>query len=82
MINMLQDLGIKSEAAYTAALSSIGLSLVAWGRARRKEDRAHADRKAIFVGLWAPTFFQLGNALRIAEDLESSSGSGRILRRS
>jgi hypothetical protein len=32
-----------------------------------ERDTARADRWGIFVGLWAPTFFGLGNALKLEE---------------
>lgn len=46
--------------------ASIVASIVTWASARgdTPEERAHAERFGIFVGLWAPTFLILGDYLR------------------
>lgn len=69
MIKLLRGVGITSEFAYLAAVVSIGLSIAAWATSRSKEDApaAKAERWGIFVGLWAPTFMALGNALKVEE---------------
>jgi hypothetical protein len=69
MIEWLHGAGVKSEWAYLAGFTSIGLSFVAWGTSKKAEDAGtdRADRWGIFVGHWAPTFFGLGNALRSYE---------------
>jgi len=61
-------MGIRSEHAYTAAMASIGLSVISWMTSLKAEPGAHADlaradRWGIYVGEWAPTFFGLGVAL-------------------
>ncbi|NRQ38238.1 hypothetical protein HII36_41370 [Nonomuraea sp. NN258] len=78
MIRKLHDMGIRSSHAYVAGAASIGLSIAGWAVSKRSErarvDRA--DRWGIFIGLWAPTLFTLGNALRIEEthtDLDESA---------
>ncbi len=69
MIKFLRDLGITSDVAYLAAVASIGASVAAWAASRRMEDAPgeKADRWGIYVGLWAPTFMALGNAIKIDE---------------
>lgn len=69
MIKLLRDLGITSDVAYLAAFASIGASVAAWAASRRMEDAPgeKADRWGIYVGLWAPTFMALGNAIKIDE---------------
>jgi hypothetical protein len=69
MIKLLRSLGITSDAAYLASMLSIGASVAAWAASRRMEDAPaeKADRWGIYVGLWAPTFMALGNALKIDE---------------
>ena len=69
MVKVLRSLGIKSDIAYGAALLSIGASIAAWATSRNKEDApaAKAERWGIFVGLWAPTFMEIGNALKVDE---------------
>ncbi|MGW0538444.1 hypothetical protein [Streptomyces sp. NPDC003032] len=70
MIRKLHDAGLRSEHAYTAALASIGLSVLAWAASVKGESAGvdRADRWGIFVGEWAPTFFGLGLALAQYED--------------
>ena len=50
--------------------ASIVGSIATWAAARGEapEDRAHAERFGIFVGLWAPTFLILGDYLRRSGD--------------
>jgi hypothetical protein len=66
MIERLKEVGVTSDMAYTATLISIALSIGIW-YAKRDEDQAHAERFGIFVGLWAPTFAAIGNALKTEE---------------
>lgn len=69
MVKVLSGLGIRSEIAYGAALVSIAASIGAWATSRSKEEApaAKAERWGIFVGLWAPTFMGIGNALKVEE---------------
>jgi hypothetical protein len=69
MVKVLRGVGIRSDFAYGAALVSIVASIGAWATSRSKEDApaAKAERWAIFVGLWAPTFMEIGNALKVDE---------------
>lgn len=69
MVKLLRGIGINSDVAYLAGFLSIGASVSAWA-ASRKQEKAGADkaeRWGIFVGLWAPTFMQIGNALKFEE---------------
>jgi hypothetical protein len=69
MIRTLRKVGLKSDFLYGAALASIVASIGAWATSRSKEDAsaAKAERWGIFVGLWAPTFMGVGNALKVEE---------------
>jgi len=69
MIKILRSLGLNSDVAYLAALASIGASVAAWAASRNMEDAPgeKAYRWGIYVGLWAPTFMALGNAMKIDE---------------
>ena len=58
----VKNLGITSGMAYTAGAASILLSLSMWFF-RRGGNRETAERLAIFVGLWPPTFMAIGKAL-------------------
>lgn len=66
LVKKMHEMGIRSEHAYLAAFSSIGLTVAAWAVSLTAEPGtglARADRWGIFVGEWAPTFFGLGIAL-------------------
>jgi hypothetical protein len=58
----VKNLGVTSGMAYMAGVISIGLSLAMWFF-RRGGDRETAERLAIFVGLWPPTFMAVGKTL-------------------
>ena len=51
-----------SHFCFVAAFLSVVASLAIWGWVRTPEP-GHAERLAIFVGLWAPTLFALSNRL-------------------
>ena len=61
-MRLVKGLGITSGMAYTAGVISILLSLSMWFF-RRGGNRETAERLAIFVGLWPPTFMAIGKAL-------------------
>ena len=61
-MRVVKKVGITSGMAYIAAGASIILSLGVWFF-RRGGNRETAERLAIFVGLWPPTFVALGKAL-------------------
>jgi len=66
----LRKLGLSSTLLHSLGLGSIIASISLWGRSAAVDDRdrkARAERLAIFVGLWPPTFFLLGKVL---QDLE------------
>ena len=67
MVKILRSVGVSSEVAYGAGLLSVIASIVAWGAAKGADDKPSAQRWGTFVGLWAPTFMQIGNALKIDE---------------
>ena len=69
MIKLLRGLGVTSDVAYLAGMLSIGASIAAWSLSSRMENAPgdKADRWGIYVGLWAPTFMALGNAIQTAE---------------
>ena len=77
MIRTLQKIGVRPNMMYAAGVASIGLTLASWVASyfgeRAGTDRA--DRWALFIGEWAPTFFAVGVALRIEE---TQSGPQRL----
>jgi hypothetical protein len=47
------------------SLGSIGLCIGLWIRAKTvdQDERGNAERRAIFVGLWPPTIWLIGDSL-------------------
>lgn len=70
LVRTLRSTGISSDVLHLAALASIGGSILTWRAAKSKGDPAHAERFGIFVGLWAPTFFALADAVKQSEAVD------------
>ena len=70
LVKLLRSSGISSDVLHVAALASIGVSILTWRAAKSKGDPAHAERFGIFIGLWAPTFFALADAVKQQEVLD------------
>jgi hypothetical protein len=62
----LHSIGLRSWHLHVASLGSILLCLSLWIRAKTidQEQRGNAERRAIFVGLWPPMLWLIGNALQ------------------
>jgi hypothetical protein len=57
-----------SDFSLVAGLLSIAASIATWVSSK-DEDRAHAERFGIFIGLWVPSLLILSNRLaRLAEE--------------
>ncbi|MCP3426216.1 hypothetical protein NBM05_09400 [Rothia sp. AR01] len=69
MIKTLYGYGLRPDHCYAAGLVSIGLSYTSWAvsRVKKGDSKSQSDRWGIFIGHWAPSFFALGNALRLEE---------------
>ena len=52
-----------STVCFVLGFASIIASIAIW-YAYQSDDRAHAERFGIFVGLWAPTFYILSERFR------------------
>jgi hypothetical protein len=61
----LSDAGLRSDHAYLAALGGVGVCIGLWIRAHTvdQDERGNAERRALFVGLWPPTLWLIGDAL-------------------
>lgn len=64
-----QKAGVRSTYFYATSLGCIGLCISLWIRAKTvdQEERGNAERRAIFVGLWPPMFWMIGDSLRATE---------------
>jgi hypothetical protein len=68
-VALLRRLGLRGWALHTSAMGSVWLCLALWIRAKTVDQmsRANAEHRAIFVGLWAPVLWLIGDALERAE---------------
>jgi hypothetical protein len=62
----LHNVGIRSWNLQAASLASIGLCITLWIRAKTvdQDERGNAERRALFVGLWPPMFWLMGDSLQ------------------
>jgi hypothetical protein len=62
----LHDTGLQACHAHAASLASIGLCITLWIRAKTvdQDERGNAERRALFVGLWPPMFWLIGDSLQ------------------
>ncbi|MGF1598050.1 MAG: hypothetical protein ACFCVK_14135 [Acidimicrobiales bacterium] len=72
-VKVLRTIGLTSGLAHVAGLLSVGVSIATWAAAKSATDRASGQRLGIFIGLWAPTFILIGNALQIDETAEKAA---------
>ena len=66
----LHRVGLSSDLLHGLGFASIFGAISLWGRSAavsNENARARAERLAIFVGLWPPTFFLLGKVLQDIE---------------
>jgi hypothetical protein len=69
---------VRSGQLHAASLGAIGLCISLWIRAKTidQEERGNAERRALFVGLWPPMFWLIGDALERRE----ARGTARLRR--
>ncbi|HEY6934903.1 MAG TPA: hypothetical protein VI452_15990 [Marmoricola sp.] len=69
LIDMLRRVGLRGTHLHLASLASIGLCLGLWVRAKTvdQSQRGNAERRALFVGLWPPTLWLIGDSLQRRE---------------
>jgi hypothetical protein len=65
LVDALHRTGLRSWMLHGVSLGGIGLCLSLWIRAKTVDQaaRGNAERRAIFVGLWPPMFWLIGDAL-------------------
>jgi hypothetical protein len=61
----LNDVGIRADYLHATSLAGIGLCIGLWIRAKTvdQDERGNAERRALFVGLWPPMFWMIGDAV-------------------
>jgi len=65
----LRRLGLRAWHLQSLSLGSIALCIGLWIRAKTvdQDERGNAERRALFVGLWPPLIWLLGNSLEREE---------------
>jgi hypothetical protein len=69
IVDALHRSGLRGSQFHVLSLGSVGLCIGLWIRAKTvdQDERGNAERRALFVGLWAPTLWQIGDSLRSIE---------------
>ncbi len=70
VVNLIRRVGFRGAQFHALSLGSVGLCVGLWIRAKTvdQDERGNAERRALFVGLWAPTLWEIGDSL---EDVEA-----------
>jgi hypothetical protein len=66
LTTFLHQAGLRSMHLHLASIASIVLCIGLWARAQSMEhdERENAERRAMFVGLWPPTLWIIGNSIQ------------------
>jgi hypothetical protein len=69
LTTFLLDRGLRGWHLHTLSFASIGLCVTLWIRAKTvdQEARGNAERRALFVGLWPPMFWLIGDSIERKE---------------
>lgn len=62
----MRRVGFRGSEFHALSLGSVGLCIGLWIRAKTvdQDERGNAERRALFVGLWPPTLWLIGDSLR------------------
>jgi hypothetical protein len=65
----LQRTGLRGWHLHVVSLATVWLCIALWIRAKTvdQEERANAERRALFVGLWPPMFWLIGDSVERRE---------------
>ncbi len=80
--SILHRCGFRAWQMQILSMSAIGLCIGLWIRAKTvdQDERGNAERRALFVGLWPPTLWLVGDSLARHEAVSGSFWT-RVLRR-
>ena len=61
----LHRVGLRSDHLQVVSMGAIGLCITLWIRAKTvdQDERGNAERRALFVGLWPPTIWLIGDSV-------------------
>jgi hypothetical protein len=65
----LHAAGLRGGYLHAASLGAVGLCIGLWIRAKTvdQDERGNAERRALFVGLWPPMLWLIGDAVERRE---------------
>jgi hypothetical protein len=65
----LQNAGLRGWHLHVTSLATVWLCVALWIRAKTvdQEERGNAERRALFVGLWPPMVWLIGDAVERRE---------------
>ncbi len=63
---LLHAAGLRGDQVQVLSMGSVGLCIALWIRAKTvdQDERGNAERRALFVGLWPPTIWLIGDSLQ------------------
>ncbi len=79
----LSSRGLRGWHFHLGSMAAIYLCIALWVRAKTvdQEERGNAERRALFVGLWPPMLWLIGDALETADERSRSTLSRHRLTR-
>jgi hypothetical protein len=79
----LRAIGVRGWHFHLLSLGSVTLCIGLWIRAKTvdQDARGNAERRAIFVGLWAPTLWLVADGVERREELDARAPFNRRLLR-
>jgi len=65
----LRRVGVRGWHLHLVSLATVWLCVTLWIRAKTvdQEERGNAERRALFVGLWPPMFWLIGDSVEPRE---------------
>ena len=75
--------GVRGWHLQAGSLGSVALCIALWIRAKTigEDERGNAERRALFVGLWPPMFWLIGETIDRHRSLGARARTARRLRR-
>jgi hypothetical protein len=69
LVDAIHRLGLRGWMLHASSFGSILLCVLLWQRAKTvdQDERGNAERRALFVGLWPPTFWLIGDSIERRE---------------
>jgi hypothetical protein len=69
LTGLLHRSGLRGWHLHVSSLAAVGLCVALWIRAKTvdQDERGNAERRALFVGLWPPTLWLMGDSIERRE---------------